>query len=212
MNTIVLIIGALAGAAIMWGLSQFFGFFAPKKETRSSTAFSEAVKANEMISLRYYFQRIIENKQINLWVFESKILLICKGKIEYRFDMSKVKLEPDEENKRVRIKMPVCDILPIIEAKEEDVRVYDATRGVYDYIADFFRDEPTYGFNKVIAIIEQEKPEIIKEARENLHLEELAQANARCVLENLAKTFGYTADIFFEGDNNTISNNLVSVS
>lgn len=203
---LLVVVAFVAGCAAAYGLLKFFNVFERKNDTRSSTSFSEVVKANEMISLRSYFQDIIENSQTALLFSKSKILLICRGRIECRFDMSKARIDPREETKHVTIIMPPCDIQTIIETKEKDVRVYDATRGLYDFMADFFSDEPTYSFNKVVAIIEKEKPRIEQDALENLHIRERAKANARHVLENLAKTFGYTAEISFEDDDNTTSN------
>ena len=61
------------------------------------------------------------------------------------------------------------------------MRVYDSTRGIWDFVADTITFSNTFDYNAVRDIIREKRDEI----------------NARLVLENLASAFGYTSTISF---------------
>ena len=186
-----------AGIAVMWWLKK-------EKIIRASTLQSAVEKANEMVTLHSYFQHVVQVREITLKVSESKLLAVCKGEIICKFDMSKSKVIPNvsKENKHVTIKMPSCELRPIIDVN--DVEVFDATRGIIDFLWDVVKFENKYDYNKVRDIINQERQKITQEAQEKLHLAEKAKDNARDALKNLAAAFGYTADIIFEDDSSSI--------
>ena len=157
-------------------------------------------KANEIVTLRSYFQHVISVKEITLKISESKLLAVCKGKIECSFDMSRASIYVSEANKHATIKMPPCEVKPIIDVN--DVEVYDATRGVIDYLWDLARFGNKYDYNKVREIVDQERSKIAQEAQEKLRLIDHAQDNARNALKSLAAAFGYSADVTFDDDVN----------
>ncbi|MBQ7155632.1 MAG: DUF4230 domain-containing protein [Synergistaceae bacterium] len=200
---LIVFVALVAGAAIMWWAANFFNLFARKNDTHSSTLLSAIRTANEMIVLHSNFERVVTNEQTAAWLSKSKALITCKGRIVASFDMLEASINVIEETKLASIIMPQCKFETIIPLK--DVKVYDATRGVYDYLADFFRDEPTYSFNKLRDIVEKEEPELLQEVLKSLDLEKQAKDNARIILKNLAATFGYTADIAFKDDSSSPS-------
>ena len=197
--TMGLVIAAFViGLVVMWYIR---GLFGTKNVIRSSTLLTAVKKVNEMVTLRSYFQHVFTKGQsINLLITssESKILIICKGEIICHFDMSKAKIDVNEENKHVDIKMPNCELQTIIDTK--NVHVYDSTRGVIDFVTDTLTFKNTYDFNKVRDLVEEERPVITEEAKNEWHLIDKAKDNARQILKNLVATFSYTAEISFSGD------------
>ena len=197
--TMGLVIAAFViGLVVMWYIR---GLFGTKNVIRSSTLLTAVKKVNEMVTLRSYFQHVFTKGQsINLLITssESKILIICKGEIICHFDMSKAKIDVNEENKHVDIKMPNCELQTIIDTK--NVEVYDSTRGVIDFVTDTLTFKNTYDFNKVRDLVEEERPVITEEAKNEWHLIDKAKDNARQILKNLVATFSYTAEISFNGD------------
>lgn len=197
--TMGLVIAAFViGLVVMWYIR---GLFGTKNVIRSSTLLTAVKKVNEMVTLRSYFQHVFTKGQsINLLITssESKILIICKGEIICHFDMSKAKIDVNEENKHVDIKMPNCELQTIIDTK--NVEVYDSTRGVIDFVTDTLTFKNTYDFNKVRDLVEEERPVITEEAKNEWHLIDKAKDNARQILKNLVATFSYTAEISFSGD------------
>ena len=125
-------------------------------------------------------------------------MIVCKGEIVCHFDMSKVKINVNEENKHVDIKMPNCELQTIIETSNVDV--YDITKGVWVFIKDTLTFRNTYDFNKIRDIVNEERPKITQEVKEKLCLIVQAKDNARKILENLVTTFGYAAEISFDDD------------
>ncbi len=194
-----LIIAAfIIGLFVMWRLK---GFFGTEHVVHSSSVLDAVKKVNELVTLRSYFQRVIEDTQkINLYVTvsESRILIVCKGEIVCRFDMSKAEINVNEENKHADIKMPQCELQVIIDTK--NVNVHDSTRGVIDFVKDAIAFTNTYDYNKVRDIVERERPAIAKDVKNEWYLTDKAKENARQVLENLISAFGYTGKISFAED------------
>ena len=195
-----LIIAAfIIGLVVMWRIK---GLFGTKNVVRSSSVLDAVKKVNELVTLRSYFQHVIEDKQktiaLGVTISESKILIVCKGEVVCRFDMSKAEINVNEENKHANIKMPKCELQTIIDTS--NVNVHDSTRGVIDFVKDTITFNNTYDYNKVRDIIERERPAITEEAKKEWHLIDKAKENARQVLENLISTFGYRGEIFFAED------------
>ena len=160
-----------------------------------------------MVTLRSYFQHIIKNTlrtNLILMTSESKMLLICKGKIVCHFDMSKANITVDEESRKISVGMPICELQTIIDTSNVDV--YDSTRGVVDFFADTIQFKNTYDYNKVRDVIKGERPIITQAAKEEWHLVDKAKDNAKRNVANLAQAFGYTADVSFEDDNDSAAN------
>ncbi|MBR2208668.1 MAG: DUF4230 domain-containing protein [Synergistaceae bacterium] len=195
-----LIIAAfIIGLVVMWRIKGLFGI---KNVVRSSSVLDAVKKVNELVTLRSYFQHVIEDKQktiaLGVTISESKILIVCKGEVVCRFDMSKAEINVNEENKHAGIKMPQCELQTIIDTS--NVNVHDSTRGVIDFVKDTITFNNTYDYNKVRDIIERERPVIAEEAKKDWHLIDKAKENARQVLENLMSAFGYRGEIFFAED------------
>ena len=195
-----LIIAAfLMGLFVMWRLK---GLFGTKNIVRSSSVLDAVKGVNELVTLRSYFQRVIEDTQktqfICINVSESKILIVCKGEVVCHFDMSKAEININEENKHADIKMPQCELQVIIDTR--NVHVHDSIRGVFDFIKDTIAFTNTYDYNKVRDIVERERPAIAKDAQNEWHLTDKAKENARQVLENLISAFGYTGKVSFAED------------
>lgn len=194
----LVIVAFVIGLVVMWYIR---GLFGTKNVVRSSALLTAVKKVNEMVTLRSYFQHVIEDTQktdLIIMSSDSKLLMVCKGEIICHFDMSKAKINLNEENKHVNIKMYNCELQTIIDTK--NVRVYDSTRGVFDFIADTLTFKNTYDFNNVRDILEKERPAITEEAKNEWHLIEKAKDNARQILKNLVNTFGYTAEVSFNDD------------
>ena len=201
LTTILFVVGFVAVAVVAWWLR---GLFGTKNIVRSSTLLTAVKDANEMVTLRSYFQHIIQNTlETNLIVMtsESKLLLICKGEIVCHFDMSKASITVDEESRKISVGMPTCELQTIIDTK--NVEVYDSTRGVVDFIADTIQFKHTYDYNKVRDVIESERPKITQAAKEEWRLVDKAKDNAKRNVANLAQAFGYTADVSFEDNNDS---------
>ena len=120
MGNVLTLLVIIAILVIGWGV--WGRFWSTEPNTSSSTVVSFIQDASELVTLKSYFQQIITDKPVikRFFVeFTSKILLICKGKIECRFDMSKANITVNEAE--VRVVMPVCEFRPIIT--QEDVEV-----------------------------------------------------------------------------------------
>ena len=194
----LIIAACIIGLAVMWRIK---GFFGTKNVVRSSSVLDAVKKVNELVTLRSYFQHVIEDTQkITLYVTisESKILIVCKGEVICRFDISKAEINVNEEKKHAVIKMPPCELQTIIDTS--NVNVHDSTRGVIDFVKDTITFNNTYDYNKVRDIVKRERPAITEEARNKWHLIDKAKENAQQILENLISAFGYTSEISFAED------------
>ncbi|MBR0258146.1 MAG: hypothetical protein IJQ58_10450 [Synergistaceae bacterium] len=82
--------------------------------------------------------------------------------------MSKATINVREEDKRAYIKMPECEFHDTINVR--DTYVYDATRGIFDLVADIFRSNDRFDFNDITRIINQKLPEHIEDIKEKMEL------------------------------------------
>ncbi len=196
MGNVLTLLVIIAILVIGWWIRGVWGrFWSTEPNTSSSTVVSFIQDASELVTLKSYFQQIITDKPVMtrfFMEFKSRILLICKGKIECRFDMSKANITVNEAE--VRVVMPVCEFRPIIT--QEDVEVYDIDISWWDPLN---KDEVL--LKSVLGLITNEGQNMAQRANEELHLVDQAKANAKLYIENLAKNFGYTAYVSFEDDN-----------
>lgn len=92
--------------------------------------------------------------------------------------------------------MPECEFHDTINVR--DTYVYDATRGIFDLVADIFRSNDRFDFNDITRIINQKLPEHIEDIKEKMELAKKAKESAREALENLTAAFGYACQISFD--------------
>jgi len=192
--------GFVIGLIVMWW---FKGLFKTQEVIFSSALLTAVKEANEMVSLRSYFQDVIEDRKVTTFLGipgSSKCLLIWRGEIECRFNMSKTDIKADNEAKRVSIIMPLCELK--VTADVSGVKLYSIEKGWYDWAADKFvsESEVRYNYNEINDRVKSAKEKIKEDADKEWHLKDKAKENARHVLENMAKAFGYTAQISFSDD------------
>ena len=191
----LVIVVFIAGVVIMWKLRNLFS---TKNEVHTSTLLTAVKKVNELVTLRSHFQEVIDEKKKTDFILttsDSKILIVATGEITFRFDMSRAKIKTDEGSNHAEITLPPLDMKSTIDVN--NVRVYDSTRGIWDFVADTITFSNTFDYNAVREIIREKRDEITKNAVHEWHLDEKARENARLVLENLASAFGYTSTISF---------------
>lgn len=186
----------IAGLVIMWKVRDLLGWlFGNTPIVRYHTLVSAIHKVNELVAVRSYFQEVIDYTHPTSVISNSRILMVVQGEIVCRFDMSKARINVREEDKRAYITMPECEFKDHVEARES--YVYDATRGVFDFVADIFRSDDRFDPNDVARIIKLKMPEHIEKIKAKMKLADKAKENAREALENLTATFGYTSTISF---------------
>ena len=142
-RTIVLIVGIFAALMAVTGVFSLFGaaggLFSglgqPKVKANLNTVITAMKACAELTTYRTYFEAVEDHKEESKIPGRSrKILMIFGGTVDYGLDMSRVKMEIFEAEKKINIILPHCKIQRVYLEHEESrdirsVRVYHEETG-----------------------------------------------------------------------------------
>ncbi|MFZ1675744.1 MAG: DUF4230 domain-containing protein [Saprospiraceae bacterium] len=136
----------LAVAALFLAFTIGAKFFLPKtKTTVDSVVLLEKIRTVcKLVTAEGEFSEIYsykESKWFDISILSKKALIRVKAKVSVGYDLSKIKVEPDEKNHTLVISgMPPAEILSV----DHDLDYYDVSEG-------FFNTFSTEDYNKINA-------------------------------------------------------------
>lgn len=182
--------GLILGAILMYWLFSLFGKRKKKEVTeQQSTILLEKIRSVcKLVSVEGDFAEIFhyENSKdsfLNLFTSKKKALIVIKAKAHIGYDLGKLDLSADTDNKRVILKhFPQPEVLSI----EPDLQFYDIKNGIFNSFS------PTD-----LTRVNQDAKKLIREKIPESGLMETARKEALqavFLVEKIVETIGWKLD------------------
>ena len=192
----------LLAAVIVLGAVCFFLLrMKPRSATNISIIQAALECCGEMTTMKAYFETIADKKKENDTIFGipvpmtwQKFAVILSGTVDAGFDMTKARIEVNEEAKIMEVILPHCEIQRVwldLESKEKKLKVYDQDNGF---------------FTKALTLEEQNEvitaalAEMRRHAKEEWKILPAAEEKAASIYKNFLSPLGYRVSVRFTDD------------
>ena len=136
---------------------------------------SDIVTQSDNIDLTVTY-RAVKKLGIELPLTENKERISCKGKVKGGYDLSKIKIKKDEEQKIIKLKMPKMKIIAK-EINKSSIKHESIKRALFHW-----KD-----MDYTIKLMDKLEKQLVKEARKSDDFENKALENAEKTLGKLIK-------------------------
>ncbi len=187
---LILLLGIIAGALLMYYIYSFFKSKRSKhKAQQQAVILLEKIKTVcKLITVEGTFVEVVQQEDIKkqflgLISSKKKALIVVKAKVMVGFNLAKIHIEANPDKKQVVLsKLPEPEILSV----EPDVEFYDITNGLFNK----FESNDINQLNKqAVSLIREKVP--------NSSLTEIAKNEALEViklLQQVTQTIGWTLE------------------